>query len=89
MVISAYATPGRSPIEGLASDYATMTAQLYSEVLGRLDELCDHPDRYRPLWAEEDASLQASEAALATGAVTIEEVMVRLGRDGTGRRCRG
>jgi hypothetical protein len=75
MAVSAYATPGRSPLEGLAADYATMTAQLYTELLGRLGELCDHPDRYRHLWAEEDASLEASEAALATGQATIEEVM--------------
>lgn len=75
MALSAYATPGRSPLDGLAADYAVMAGQLYSELLGRLDELCDHPDRYRHLWAEEDASLEASEAALATGQVTIEEVM--------------
>jgi hypothetical protein len=75
MVLSAYATPGRSPLNGLADDYATTTAQIYTETLGRLGELCDHPDRYRHLWEEEDASLDASEAALATGAVTIEEIV--------------
>lgn len=75
MVLSAYATPGRSPLAGLADDYATMTAQLYAEMLSRLGELCDHPDRYRHLWAEENASLEASEAALAAGEVTIEEIM--------------
>jgi hypothetical protein len=75
MAVSAYATPGRSPLEYLSPDYATRTAELYSELLGRLGELCEHPERYRHLWEEEDASLQASEAALATNAATIEEVM--------------
>ena len=74
MALSAYATPGRSPLGDMAGDYAAMTGQLYGELLGRLAEMCDHPDRYRHLWAEEDASLAASEAALATGQVTIEEV---------------
>lgn len=74
MALSAYATPDRSPLRDLACDYATMTGQLYSELLGRLGELCDHPGRYRHLWAEEDASLAASEAALATGQATVDEV---------------
>jgi hypothetical protein len=74
MVIAAYATPGRSPLGTLTPDYPAMTAQLYEELLGRLGELCDHPDRYRALWAEEDATLSASEAALASGKVSIEEV---------------
>lgn len=74
MAIAAYATPGRSPLGALGSDYPAMTAQLYQELLGRLGELCDHPDRYRALWAEEDATLSATEAALASGKITIEEV---------------
>jgi hypothetical protein len=74
MALSAYATAERSPLADLASDYGAMTAQLYQELLGRLDDLCDHPDRYRPLWAEEDATLKVSEDALATGQVTLDEV---------------
>jgi len=74
MAIAAYATPGRSPLGALAPDYPAKTAQLYEELLGRLGELCDHPDRYRGLWAEEDATLSATEAALASGKVSIEEV---------------
>lgn len=74
MALSAYADPRRSPCHDLPEDYDALTALLYSELLGRLSELCDHPDRYRPLWEEEDASLRATEAALASGAVTIDEV---------------
>jgi len=74
MTLSSYATPDRSPMTGLSEDYHTMSAQLYSEMLDRLPELADHPERFRDVWAEEDASLTASERAVAGGGVTIEEV---------------
>ncbi len=74
MVLSAYADPERSPLPGLPTDYDALTAVLYGELLGRLTELCDRPERFRALWAEEDDALTASEAALASGAVTITEV---------------
>jgi len=74
MVLSAYATPGRSPIADLATDYGAKTSQLYQDLLVRFDEICDHPDRYRSLWEEEDATLTASEAALTTSRVTLDEV---------------
>jgi uncharacterized protein DUF6687 len=76
MVIAAYADPERSPLARLpdSSDYEGQTAVLYAELLGRLPELCDHPERFESLWAEEDATLDASEAALASGSVTISEV---------------
>jgi hypothetical protein len=73
MVLAAYATPERSPLK-LEPDYPAQTAQLYAELLGRLGELCDKPDRYRALWEEEDAVLSATEAALAAGRIWIEEV---------------
>lgn len=46
----------------------------YLELLDRLPELLDHPERYRTLWADEDLHLDATAAALADGAVTITEV---------------
>jgi hypothetical protein len=73
MVLSAYADPQRSPLPALPDDYDDLTAALYTELLGRLGELCERPDRYRELWAEEDATLTESEDALASGAVTITE----------------
>jgi Family of unknown function (DUF6687) len=49
------------------------TGDPYPAVLARVPELLDHPDRFRDYWAEEDAHLRASEEALASGVVTIEE----------------
>jgi hypothetical protein len=45
----------------------------YPELLGRLPELADHPERYRPYWVEEDAHLAATETAIADGTITIAE----------------
>jgi hypothetical protein len=55
-------------------DYLERTGGLYEELLGRLPELCDAIQGHPDLWAEEDASLTASEAALASGAVQLEEI---------------
>jgi hypothetical protein len=76
MAIAACADPERSPLVGLppSSDYEAQTAFLYTELLGRLPELCDHPERFESLWAAEDASRRESEAFVASGAVHIEEV---------------
>ncbi len=76
MVIAAFADPERSPLAGLpdSSDYEGQTAALYAHLLGLLPELCDHVDRFEPLWGKEDAILDASEAALASGSVTVSEV---------------
>jgi hypothetical protein len=43
------------------------------ELLARLVEICDHPQRYRRLWADEDAALAESEQAIASGRVRIDE----------------
>jgi hypothetical protein len=72
MTVAAYADPARSPLK-LSGTYAEQTAQLYSELLGRLPELCDHPGRYESWWADEDAALAHSEALIASGAVAITE----------------
>jgi hypothetical protein len=74
MAIAAFADPVRSPLGETPDDYPTWCAVLYEELLGRLPELCDHPDRYRQLWAVEDETLSASEAVVRSGAVQIEEV---------------
>ena len=74
MVISAYADTTRSPIAGeLAGPYEQQCAVLYEMFLHRVLGLALDPSPYRDVWAEEDAALSASEAALATGAITIEE----------------
>lgn len=74
MIIAAFADPTRSPLAPARDDQQDWAAALYVELLGRLTELCDHPERYRHLWAEEDATLNASEDLLASGEVGIDEV---------------
>jgi hypothetical protein len=49
------------------------TGEGYPELLDRLPELLDHPDRYRAHWNDEDAHLAATEAAVADGTVVITE----------------
>jgi hypothetical protein len=79
MVIAAFADPARTLLAGLAglaglTDYGAQTALLYTALLPRLADLCDHVDRYQAMWKDEDAGLTASEAAVASGAVSIVEV---------------
>lgn len=45
----------------------------YPVVLEQMIDLLDRTDRYRDLWADEDAQLEAGERAIAGGRVTIEE----------------
>jgi hypothetical protein len=71
MTIAAFADPERSP---LASSSEISTAALYEELLGRLPELLDHPERFRDLWSDEDSALTASEKLIESGVVQIEEV---------------
>jgi hypothetical protein len=74
MVLSAWADPARTPLPHPPTDYDELTAVLYGELIGRLPQMCDRPELHRALWAEEDETLAASEAALASGAVMITEV---------------
>lgn len=69
MVLHALANGEAADID----DYAERTGVLYEDVLGRLPELCDHVDRYRDVWGDEDATLTASDAAFEDGRVVIDE----------------
>jgi hypothetical protein len=71
MAIAAFADPERSPLSGASED--DHTAVLYQELLGRLPELMDDPERFRDLWAEEDSTLAASEQLVGSGQVHIKE----------------
>jgi hypothetical protein len=74
--ISAYADPDQSPL-GTAVfglDYPALVEVLFDELLPRLGDICDRLDDYRPLWEAEDAVLAESEAAIASGAATVEEL---------------
>jgi hypothetical protein len=75
MALSVYAEPDRSPLGAqLASlNYPDQCQLLYLETLPLLVPLVTEPERFRRLWEEEDAQLTASEKAIASGAVTIEE----------------
>jgi len=73
MTVAAYADQQRSPLH-LEDDPSERVAQLYSELFGLLPELCDHPDRSRPLWAEDDDVLARSEQLIAAGAIRITEL---------------
>jgi hypothetical protein len=73
MVISAFADPARSPLGWGGDDYPQWTSQLYGELLPRVVHICEHVEDYRDTWDEEDATLDASEEALASGRVRIEE----------------
>jgi hypothetical protein len=74
MVLSAYADSARSPIGPAPDDYGEWTGILYNELLARLPELLEHPERYRSLWEDEDAHLSASEELITSGRVAIKEL---------------
>lgn len=75
MAIWTYADEAASPLgDQLAGlGYGEQCALLYEELLPLVVPMATDPDRFRPLWAEEDERLSASEQALASGAVTIDE----------------
>jgi hypothetical protein len=73
MAISALADRDRSPLTDLPEDYGAFSDALYRAGLDRLPAWLDDPSRCRDLWAAEDAELEAGLAAVASGAVSIEE----------------
>lgn len=75
MVIAALDDDDRSPFANdvLSQPYPQRCAALYEWALPQLLEIVDSPDRWRHLWADEDAHLTASLDAIACGAVSIEE----------------
>ena len=87
MVISKFADPARSPVGSGGSDYLQWTSQLYEKLLPRVTEICEQVDGYRDMWEDEDAALDSSEEAIASGRVRIEEdpqldlAVVHVGQD--------
>lgn len=57
----------------VVSSWSAELASPYEEALPRLAELCDHVERWRDVWEEEDAVLAASEAAFERGDATVVE----------------
>lgn len=75
MALHAYADELRSPIADqlVGRPYAEQCSALYEATLPLLLPMVLEPDRFRSLWADDDASLTASEQALADGRVTLTE----------------
>lgn len=75
MALMAFEDSDRSPIASALAgrSYPDQVGIVMTELLPRLTEMLDHPDRYEDLWKEEDARLSESEEAIARGLVTIEE----------------
>lgn len=73
--LRAYADAQRSPLgsEVFAKPYPEQSAGLYQELLEKLPELLDAPDRFKDLWEDEDARFARDEALLAGGEITITE----------------
>lgn len=75
MTLDAFADIERSPIaSALVGSYDEQCVALYEETIPLLVSMATDIDRYRDLWADEDAELTASESALCEGIVTIGEV---------------
>jgi hypothetical protein len=68
MVLSRYAED-----EPPDCTYGAFTDRLYQLLLPQLLDIVLHNDGHREWWDEEDEALSASEAAIATGRVTITE----------------
>ena len=76
MAVAAFADEARSPLDRavFAGSYPEQCANLYVEMLDRLPALLADPASCRELWADEDAHLEASLAAIAAGSVRIDEL---------------
>lgn len=73
MAIAAAARGEDSSAPTLPEDYAELTGILYADLIERLPAWCDDPSSVEALWAEEDATLTASDDAFERGDVTIDE----------------
>lgn len=73
--LHAHAEAGLSPLPAEIFDRpdAALTAELYVRLLEVLSRLLTDLDRFRPFWKSEDVALAASEAAIQSGAIAIEE----------------
>lgn len=74
-IIEGHADPQRSPLPRpvFAGTATERIAALYRALLPRLPRLLARPNGWRRLWQDQDQHLDASEALLASGRVSIEE----------------
>ena len=73
--LGAFADEDRSPLgeSFFARPYPQVSSALYEELLGRLPEMLDHPDRFRDAWEAEDAWFARDDERVRAGEATIEE----------------
>jgi hypothetical protein len=73
--ISRLGNPALSPWGSSAfpEDYSAFCAFAYGRLLGQLGDLIERIDSHRDLWGDEDGLLEASERAVDSGEITIEE----------------
>jgi hypothetical protein len=75
MTIDAYADVERSPIaDRLTGSYDAQCVALYEETIPLLVAIATDNERFRDLWADEDAELTSSEQLIGDGTVTIEDM---------------
>jgi hypothetical protein len=60
-------------VDGFPEDYSDYCTFVYTRLLQQLGKLIDDVEGHRALWSEEDALLDASDRAIASGEATIEE----------------
>jgi hypothetical protein len=74
-VLSSWADPDRSPLnqQVFQLPYMELTAVLYEELLKRLDNILDRVEYLEQFWIDQDRLLDATEAEIAAGNITIEE----------------
>lgn len=74
--IAALADPKRSPFgpDFFDRPYAKVCSDLYQDILERMPELIEHPDRFESYWGPEERAYEASRADIKSGHVRITEV---------------
>ena len=74
--LGTFAEPSTSPLPAgsFTGPYALLAAALYGELLDRALDVVDRPDSHRSLWEEDEDRRRRTEAALASGAIGVEEV---------------
>jgi hypothetical protein len=74
--LGAYADEDRSPLDPavFGGSYPEHTAAMYQAMLPILPDIIANPQKYRRYWEEEEAFLDASEAAVRSKKVHIEEL---------------
>ena len=76
MALAAFDDPDRSPLDRavFAGGYEAQCGALYEATLPRVLAMLDDPGTVRQWWEDEDAHLDASMHAMASGAATVDEV---------------